>query len=67
MPEQQATTVQQTAVPASAAQMPTVPETAPAIAEPALEDEWDEPIEELPPGHAGDCSRRFRWRCSACC
>ena len=49
MPEQQATTVQQTAVPASAARMPTVPETAPAIAEPALEDEWDEPIEELPP------------------
>ena len=49
MPEQHATTVQQTAVPASAAQMPTVGEPAPAIAEPARGDEWDEPIEELPP------------------
>jgi hypothetical protein len=49
MPEQHATTVQQTAVPASAAQMPTVREPAPAVAEPAFEDEWDEPIEELPP------------------
>jgi hypothetical protein len=49
MPEQHATTVQQTAVSASAAQMPAVTEPAPAIAEPALEDEWDEPIEELPP------------------